>query len=356
MFVGMINFSKILVFTFLLISLLKFKAGAEVHPVVQKLIPGNLIDQNFNQVNSENLEGKIIGLYFSAGWCPPCRTFSPTLKEFREQNKEDFEVVMISADRNLDEQLQYMQSAMMTWPALPAGSYEANNLYSIFEVRGIPTLIIISPNGQVISKNGRNEVIQKKNSALNEWKNSDAFAEFKKENKNTADSKDPTDQDKENIDYQEEIKRLKEENAKKDAQIAALTKRAEECEKLANGVNQDSAVIQDELNQTIKDLTSALAENQSLKDQLSVALQSSEACSTEVVELRKQLEQCKTISNAPYVSGWVFTREKGWIYTSPEVFPFVFLESSSTWYLYQLGSAAPRQFFNYQTQEWEEWE
>ena len=121
-------------------------------------------------------------------------------------------------------------------------------------------------------------------------------------------------------------------------------------------MNQDCAVIQDELNQTIKDLTSALAENQSLKDQLSVALQSSEACSTKVVELRKQLEQCKTISNAPYVSGWVFTREKGWIYTSPEVFPFVFLESSSTWYLYQLGSAAPRQFFNYQTQEWEEWE
>jgi len=124
----MINFSKILVFTFLLISLLKFKAGAEVHPVVQKLIPGNLIDQNFNQVNSENLEGKIIGLYFSAGWCPPCRTFSPTLKEFREQNKEDFEVVMISADRNLDEQLQYMQSAKMPWPALPAGSYETKKL------------------------------------------------------------------------------------------------------------------------------------------------------------------------------------------------------------------------------------
>ena len=103
-------------------------------------------------------------------------------------------------------------------------------------------------------------------------------------------------QDEENFNYQEEIKRLKEENAKKDAQITALTKRAEESEKLANGVNEDCALIQDELNQTIKDLTSALAENQSLKDQLSVALQSSEACSTEVVELRKQLEQCKTLS------------------------------------------------------------
>ena len=42
----------------------------------------------------------------------------------------------------------------------------------------------------------------------------DAYAEFKKENKNTADTKDPTDQDEENVNYQEEIKRLKEENAK----------------------------------------------------------------------------------------------------------------------------------------------
>ena len=349
----MINFFKILVFTFLLISVLKFNAQGQIHPEVQKLIPGNLIDQNFNQVNLENLEGKIIGLYFSAGWCPPCRTFSPTLKEFRNLSSKDFEVVMVSADRNLDEQLEYMQSTKMPWPALPTGSYEANNLYNIFEVRGIPTLIIISPDGQVISTNGRNEVIQNKNSALNEWKNSTAYAEFRKDDQHTTETKNYTN---ENVNFQEEIKRLKEENAKKDAQITDLTKRAEKCEKLANAVNEDCAVIQDELNQTIKDLTTALAENQSLKDHLSVAIQSSEACSTEVVELRRQLEQCKTISNAPYVSGWVFTQEKGWIYTSPDVFPFVFLKTTSTWYLYQLGSAAPRQFFNYQTQEWEKWE
>ena len=352
----MINSSKSLVFAFLFFTVLEINAQSQIHPEIQKLIPGNLIDQNFNQVDAAKLEGKIIGLYFSAGWCPPCRTFSPSLKKFREENKKDFEVVMVSADQNLDEQLQYMQSAMMPWPALPAGSYEANNLYSIFEVRGIPTLIIISPNGQVISTNGRNEVIQKKKSALDEWKKSEAYAEFKKENKDTSKTKDPKDHDEENVNYQEEIKRLKEENEKKNVQITDLTKRAEKYEKLANGVNENCALIQDELNQTIKDLKVTLAENQSLKDQLSVALQSSEACNTEVVELRKQLEQCKTTSNAPYVSGWVFTREKGWIYTSPEVFPFVFLESNSTWYLYQLGSAAPRQFFNYQDQTWEAWE
>ena len=172
---------KQLIFSLLFIgTILGPQTFGKLHQGMQELVPGNLIDLKGNEVSTDDLGGKIIGLYFSAGWCPPCRSFSPILKNFRDENKDDFEVVMVSADRSLKEQLKYMQDGKMEWPALPAQSFEASNLYSKFNVRGIPTLLIVSPNGKVISTNGRAEVTQNANTILSTWKSSDNFEEIKK--------------------------------------------------------------------------------------------------------------------------------------------------------------------------------
>lgn len=52
---------------------------------------------------SEALNGKAVGLYFSAHWCPPCRAFTPVLAEvYRtlKHKRDDFEVVFVSGDRD----------------------------------------------------------------------------------------------------------------------------------------------------------------------------------------------------------------------------------------------------------------
>ena len=54
---------------------------------------------------AKSLEGKLVGLYFSAQWCPSCRDFTPILAQFYRNLRRDnhpFEVVFISRDRSYE--------------------------------------------------------------------------------------------------------------------------------------------------------------------------------------------------------------------------------------------------------------
>jgi nucleoredoxin len=69
-------------------------------------------------------EGKVIGLYFTAQWCSPCRAFTPKLIEFYRTFKTrhpdkgfDFEIVFISSDKSPEEFKEYHDE--MPWLALP---------------------------------------------------------------------------------------------------------------------------------------------------------------------------------------------------------------------------------------------
>ena len=50
-------------------------------------------------------EGKVVGVYFSAHWCPPCRSFTPNLVKFYNSvkagpNASKFDIVFVSMDRD----------------------------------------------------------------------------------------------------------------------------------------------------------------------------------------------------------------------------------------------------------------
>jgi len=133
------------------------------------LFPSKLIDSKGKSVSSKVLKDKIVGIYFSAQWCPPCRGFTPSLVDFRNKNSENFEVVFVSSDRSSEDQLKYMEKYKMNFYAVPHGSDAANKLKKKFEVRGIPSLIIVDANGKTITKNGRGDVSGNPESALASW-------------------------------------------------------------------------------------------------------------------------------------------------------------------------------------------
>lgn len=76
------------------------------------------------EVKVESLCGKdsVIGIYFSAHWCPPCRGFTPQLIEFYKneklkKNSAKFEVIFVSWDRDEASFKEYFST--MPWLALP---------------------------------------------------------------------------------------------------------------------------------------------------------------------------------------------------------------------------------------------
>jgi len=136
----------------------------------ESLFPSKLLDNKGKEVSSSVLGDKIVGIYFSAQWCPPCRHFTPTLVNFRNSNNKDFEVVFVSSDRSSGDQLKYMDKYGMKWYTLPHGSKSANNLKKKFEVRGIPALVIVDSKGNTITKNGRGDVSKDPKTAIAGWR------------------------------------------------------------------------------------------------------------------------------------------------------------------------------------------
>merc|ERR1712187_278383 len=103
-------------------------------------------------------QGKPIGLYFSAHWCPPCRGFTPKLAEWYNAGlKDKMEIIFVSSDKDQASFDSYFNE--MPWLALPfAKRAEKEAISDAMGVAGIPSFAVINPDGTVITTDGRSQV------------------------------------------------------------------------------------------------------------------------------------------------------------------------------------------------------
>lgn len=75
------------------------------------------------KLSSESFGKRVLGLYFAAHWCPPCRDFTPILTGFYNHFQKSktahclVDIIFISSDVDEESFLEYLKE--MPWPALP---------------------------------------------------------------------------------------------------------------------------------------------------------------------------------------------------------------------------------------------
>ena len=114
---------------------------------------------------------KLVALYFSAHWCPPCRAFTPRLAAQFASLKQtcadvELDVVFVSLDRSESAFAEYLAEQRRAagsangWFALPwAAASTREKAASFFKVEGIPRLIVFNSAGGIVSSSTQAEAL-----------------------------------------------------------------------------------------------------------------------------------------------------------------------------------------------------
>jgi nucleoredoxin len=115
------------------------------------------------------LKGRaVIGLYFSAEWCPPCQVFNPLLKQLHSSKQAHFvatrsippfEVVLVSQCRNTRATKHYFSA--MPWTAMTHAKVSGKwglALQDKFGVTTIPALVLLDREGAVLCQNAQDRL------------------------------------------------------------------------------------------------------------------------------------------------------------------------------------------------------
>lgn len=109
-----------------------------------------------------DVKGKVKILDFWASWCGPCRAENPNVKRIYEKyHDKGLEILSVSLDTDKEKWLEAIEVDGMPWNhASELGKTEVNTARDIYEIHGIPFMLILDENNKIISTGLRGERLE----------------------------------------------------------------------------------------------------------------------------------------------------------------------------------------------------
>jgi nucleoredoxin len=134
------------------------KAQSTGPNIIGEAVKGDLVrisNGGVVRADDESLASKkLIAVYFSAHWCPPCRKFTPELVDYYNRvapQHPEFELIFFSFDRSNYAMQNYMRETKMPWLAIDYQKLESKGAIKKYAGSGIPCLVLLDSTGRVIS-------------------------------------------------------------------------------------------------------------------------------------------------------------------------------------------------------------
>lgn len=123
----------------------------------------NDVDGKAHKLSEWVGKGNYVMIDFWASWCGPCRAEMPNVAaNYARYHSKGFEVIGISLDSKLDQWKKAISKINMPWIHLSDLKGWNNIAASTYDIKSVPSSILIDPNGKIIAIDLKGEKLTKK--------------------------------------------------------------------------------------------------------------------------------------------------------------------------------------------------
>ncbi|ALL06879.1 hypothetical protein AQ505_16120 [Pedobacter sp. PACM 27299] len=145
-------------------------AGVQYYISELEKRPVNITYKNFSQftpegksVSLDDFKGKYLFVDFWASWCGPCRGENPNvLRAYNNYKQDGLEILGVSFDDKKEAWLKAIEEDKMPWTQISVLKGFQNEAAELYDIQGIPSSILINPEGKIIAYDLRAEDLERK--------------------------------------------------------------------------------------------------------------------------------------------------------------------------------------------------